>query len=208
MWSPRSDSIAFVLNNNLYIHQLDKETTSDIYKVTQVTKDGGTELFYGIPDWVYEEEVFSGNKALWWSLDGEYLAFLRTNETEVPDYPIQYFISRPSGETPEPGQENYPELDFIKYPKAGAPNPVVDLCFYDVKRGQTFSVDINDDFVDEDRLITEVLWAGAQNVLIKETNRESDLLKVVLINVGTRSGKVVREVDVQALDGGWLEVVC
>lgn len=196
------------MGNNLYIHQLDKETTSDIYRIAQITKDGGTELFYGIPDWVYEEEVFSGNNALWWSSDGEYLAFLRTNETKVPDYPIQYFISRPSGETPKPGQENYPELEFIKYPKAGAPNPVVDLHFYDVKRDQTFSVGINDDFPDEDRLITEVLWAGTQNVLIKETNRESDLLKVVLIDVSSRSGKVVREVDVQALDGGWLEVVC
>lgn len=125
----------------------------------------------------------------------------------MPDYPIQYFISRPSGEIPAPGQENYPELDFIKYPKAGAPNPVVDLQFYDVRRDQTFSVDIKDDFLDNDRLITEVLWAGAQNVLVKETNRESDMLKVVLIDVNTRSGKVAREVDVQALDGGWLEVV-
>lgn len=151
--------------------------------------------------------MFEGNKALWWSSDGEYIAFLRTNETGVPDYPIQYFISRPSRETPAPGQENYPELDFIKYPKAGAPNPVVDLQFYDVKKDQTFSVDINGDFFDDDRLITEVLWVGSQNILIKETNRESDLLKMVLIDVGTRSGKVVREVDVQALDGGWLEVV-
>lgn len=125
----------------------------------------------------------------------------------MPDYPIQYFISRPSGEIPTLGQENYPELDFIKYPKAGAPNPVVDLQFYDVRRDQTFSVDIKGDFPDNDRLITEVLWAGPQNVLVKETNRESDILKMVVIDVSTRAGKVARKVDVQALDGGWLEVV-
>ncbi|KAH8145102.1 uncharacterized protein LAJ45_10882 [Morchella importuna] len=206
VWSPQGNSIAFVLDNNLYIHQLDLQTTSDVFKVTQITRDGGTELFYGIPDWVYEEEVFSGNKALWWSADGGHLAFLRTNETEVPEYPIQYFVSRPSGEIPEPGQENYPELEFIKYPKAGAPNPVVDLRFYDVEKQQIFSVDIEGDFSDEDRLITEVLWAGGENVLIKETNRESDFLKMALIDVSTRTGKVVREVDVESLDGGWLEV--
>ncbi|KAL7274931.1 hypothetical protein RUND412_002153 [Rhizina undulata] len=200
VWSPKGDVVSFVKENNLFIRRLPEDS------VTQITNDGGTELFYGIPDWVYEEEVFSGNTAMWWSTDGEYLAFLRTNETEVPEYPIQYFVSRPSGEHPPPGLENYPELEFIKYPKAGAPNPVVDIRFWDMKKNDVFSVQIKNDLPDDDRLITEVLWAGGKNVLLRETNRESDLLKMVLIDVENRSGKVVREVDVVTLDGGWFEV--
>ena len=202
VWAPTSDTVAFVQDNNLRIRQL-----SDGGDTIEVTTDGGKDTFYGIPDWVYEEEVFAGAKALWWSEDGKHLAYLRTNETSVPEYPLQYFVSRPSGEYPPEELENYPELDFIKYPKAGAPNPVVDLQFFDLDKKQVFSVDIKDDFPDDDRLITEVVWAGSEQVLIRETNRESDLLRMILIDVSTRSGKVVREVNVAKLDGGWFEVV-
>jgi dipeptidyl aminopeptidase len=38
--------------------------------LTPITKDGDENLFYGVPDWVYEEEVFSGNTGTWWSDDG------------------------------------------------------------------------------------------------------------------------------------------
>jgi len=198
-WSPTNDMIAFTRDNNLYLRRIASS------QVIPITKDGGAELFYGVPDWVYEEEVIGGPSATWWSGDGKFIAFLRTNETGVPDYPIQYFIGRPSGTKPRPGEENYPEVRQIKYPKAGAHNPVVDIQFYDVARGDVFSVDISGDFADDDRLITTVLWAGGQ-VLIKETNRVSDVLRVVLVDVGSRAGKAVRKVDVNKIDGGWFEI--
>lgn len=200
-WSPESDAVVFTRDNNMFLRKLASKD------VTQITKDGGDELFYGVPDWVYEEEVFSGNSATWWAQGGDYIAFLRTNETAVPEYPIQYFVSRPSGEQPEPGMENYPEIRQIKYPKAGAPNPVVDLRFYDVKKDEIFAVKTDSDFPDDDRLITELVWAGKDGkAIVKNTNRESDILKVALIDVTQRTGKVVRTVDVNALDGGWFEV--
>jgi len=201
IWAPTSDAVAFVVDNNVEIRQL-----SDDKATIKVTTNGSKDLFNGIPDWVYEEEVFADNKALWWSEDGQHLAFLQTNETNVPEYPLQYFASRPSGKHPSEELENYPELDFIKYPKAGAPNPVVKLQFFDLGKKEVFSVDIKNGSADDDRLITEVIWAGDEQVLIRETNRESDVLKMILINVKRRSGRVVRELDVFKLDGGWFEV--
>lgn len=200
-WSPQSDVIVFTRQNNMYLRKLSSA------KVIPITKDGGTELFYGVPDWVYEEEVFRGNSATWWSDGGDYVAFLRTNETAVPEFPIQYFLSRPSGKKPEPGEENYPEVRQIKYPKAGAPNPIVDIKFYDIAKEEVFDVKTDSDYSDEDRLITEVVWAGKDGkVLVRETNRESDILKILLIDVTQRAGKVVRTVDVNGIDGGWFEV--
>ncbi|KAF2836505.1 putative dipeptidyl-aminopeptidase B [Patellaria atrata CBS 101060] len=200
-WSPRSDSIVFTRDNNMYMRVLDSK------KIIPITTDGGPDLFYGVPDWVYEEEVFAGNSATWWSQDAEYIAFLRTNESAVPTYPVQYFVSRPSGKTPAPGEENYPEVRDIKYPKAGASNPIVHLQFYDIAKGEVFTLEIENDFEDADRLITEVVWCGrGHKVLIRETNRESDLLKMVLMDVERRSGRTVRTQDVNALDGGWMEV--
>ncbi|KAF1944052.1 putative dipeptidyl-aminopeptidase B [Clathrospora elynae] len=200
-WSPQSDAVVFTRGNNMFLRKLDSK------KVIPITHDGGSELFYGVPDWVYEEEVFQANSATWWSEDGKYVAFLRTDESTVPTYPVQYFVSRPSGAKPKAGEENYPEVRNIKYPKAGAPNPIVSLQFYDVEEGEVFSVKIDDDFADKDRLITEIIWAGkTKQVLVRETNRESDILKLVLMDVEKRTGKTVRTENVAELDGGWFEV--
>ncbi|OJJ48187.1 hypothetical protein ASPZODRAFT_62926 [Penicilliopsis zonata CBS 506.65] len=199
LWAPTSDAVVFVRDNNMYLRNLAST------EVIPITKDGGEDYFYGVPDWVYEEEVFAGRSVTWWSSDGKYIAFLQTNESTVPEYPVQYFLSRPSGTKPLPGLENYPEVRQIKYPKSGAPNPVVALQFYDVAKNEVFSVDIPGDFADDDRIIIEVLWASKAKVLVRETNRESDVLKLFLIDTESRSAKLVRSDDVAGLDGGWVE---
>jgi dipeptidyl aminopeptidase len=199
-WSPQSDAVVFTRDNNMFLRRLDSK------RVVQITKDGGSELFYGVPDWVYEEEVFGGNSATWWSKDGQYIAFLRTDESTVPTFPVQYFLSRPSGSKPKPGEAAYPEVRDIKYPKAGAPNPIVTVQFYDVEKSEVFDVKIENDFVDDNRLITEIVWAGKGEVLVRETNRESDILKIILMDVTSRTGKTVRTENVRTLDGGWMEV--
>ncbi|TGO57540.1 hypothetical protein BCON_0064g00070 [Botryotinia convoluta] len=200
-WSPKSDAIVFTRDNNMYLRKLASPT------IVQITVDGGPEFFYGVPDWVYEEEVFAGASATWWDDSGKYIAFLRTNESEVPEYPVQYFVSRPSGKDPLPGEDNYPEVREIKYPKAGAPNPTVDLLFYDISKAEVFEIKIAGGFEPKDLLITEVVWAGSTGkALIRETNRESDVLRVVLVDVVAREGKTVRFTDIAKLDGGWFEV--
>lgn len=198
-WSPNSDSIVFVRENNMFLRKL----ASD--KVVPVTKDGGKDVFYGAPDWVYEEEVFGDNSVTWWSGDGKYIAFMRTNESAVPEYPVQYFLSRPSGEQPPKGEEHYPEVRHIKYPKAGAPNPTVGLQFYNVEKNEVFSVELPDDFPDDDRIIIEVLWASGAQAILRETNRESDIVKIFLIDAHAKSAKLVRVEDIAGLDGGWVE---
>ena len=200
-WSPAGDAVVFTRKNNMFIRNLSSNS------VRPITTDGGPELFYGVPDWVYEEEVFQTDSATWWSGDGKYVAFLRTDESSVPEFPVQYFFSRPSGKSPKSGEENYPDVRRIKYPKAGAPMSVVELQIYDVQKDDVFSVNIKDDFEDAGRLITEVVWAGSSGkVLVRSTNRESDVLKLILIDAKKRTGRTVRERDVLKLDGGWFEV--
>lgn len=198
-WSPNGAAIVFTRDNNLFLRELAST------KVTQITNDGGPEYFYGIPDWVYEEEVFSSDTATWWARDGKYVAFLRTNETSVPEYPVQFFVSRPSGKTPAEGLEHYPEVKQIKYPKAGAPNPTVDMLFYDIDKEEVFEVKIDGGFPDNDRIIYNVLWADQGKVLISESNRESDRVRILLVDVVTRSGQTVRTIDLTEVDGGWIE---
>lgn len=199
-WSPKSDAISFTMNNNIYIRRLTQAND-----VVQITKDGGPEYFYGIPDWVYEEEVFSGRSATWWSDDGKYLAFLRTNETAVPEYAIEYYIQRPTGKKPAEGEEAYPDIRKIKYPKPGAHNPVVDVQYYDVSKGDVFSVHATNGFPDEDRIITNLLWAG-NKALVKQSNRVGDFLKIIQVDPEKREAKIVNSVNIAEIDGGWFEI--
>ncbi|VEU23506.1 DEKNAAC104638 [Brettanomyces naardenensis] len=182
-WAPDSKKIALVLNNNVYI----KDISDFEYPVLkQITYDGGAELFYGKPDWVYEEEVFESDTAMWWSPNSEFLALLRLNDTNVPEFPIPYFVQE--GKV---ANDTYPELRRIKYPKAGYPNPVVDFLLYSTTSGVVESLADEDSFYhDEDipnetRLITEMVWVGDSQVLVKTTNRESDILKVFIIEAAS-----------------------
>jgi dipeptidyl-peptidase-4 len=74
-WAPVGNTIAYVRGNNLFVW---KNGTT-----TQITKDGGPDVFNAVPDWVYEEEIFGDYKTLWFSPDGQQIAFLRFDETGV-----------------------------------------------------------------------------------------------------------------------------
>lgn len=76
-WSPVGNTIAYARGNNLYIWE---NGTS-----TQITKDGGPDVFNAIPDWVYEEEIYGTTSLLWFSPDGKQLAYLSIDETGVSD---------------------------------------------------------------------------------------------------------------------------
>lgn len=49
-WNTRGDSIAYVRGNNLFMWVNGT--------ITQITNDGGVDVFNGVPDWVYEEGKF------------------------------------------------------------------------------------------------------------------------------------------------------
>ena len=95
-WSPVGHGLAFVNKNDLYVLP-GSELGADKPEVIRVTDDGSEVIFNGVPDWVYEEEVFSSDSALWWSPDGNTVAYLRSDEAAVPDYKLQYF--NPSGDS-------------------------------------------------------------------------------------------------------------
>ena len=48
-------------------------------------------VFNGIADWVYEEEVISDTRALWFSPDGRQLAWIEFNDTAVDVMPLQIY---------------------------------------------------------------------------------------------------------------------
>ncbi|KAI5632757.1 venom dipeptidyl peptidase 4 [Phthorimaea operculella] len=77
VWGPTGTSFAFVYENNIYY-----QASLDAQPV-QITDSGVDAIYNGIPDWVYEEEVFGTNNAIWFSADGSKLAFATFDDTNV-----------------------------------------------------------------------------------------------------------------------------
>ena len=112
--SPDGTRVAFVHANNIYVKNL-----ADGSEV-QITRDGEkNKILNGVTDWVYEEE-FAQTRLMAWSPDSRALAFVRTDESDVQEYPMQLFCT-PSGRYDDP-QEVYPRYAGFKYPVAGADN--------------------------------------------------------------------------------------
>lgn len=197
-WSPTGHQIAYVMNNDLYV--------TDLKTHTRVTFDGSQTVFNGVPDWVYEEEVYATNFALWWSPDSSHLAFLKLDETKVPEYHLQLFTE---------SETSYPKQTDIRYPKAGSPNPIASLHVYSLFKNQTINVIEQgkgfEHFKDEDRLIVDVAWATQDHshLLFKETNRIQDhqLTNLVSLNDHDLLASQVQNVqEYKPKDKGWIDV--
>lgn len=189
-WNPASESqIAFVRGNNLYIWN-DGE-------ISQITTNGGPDMFNAVPDWVYEEEIFGDRFTLWYSPDGKYLAFLSFNETGVETFRVPYYMDS------QPIAPSYPRELELRYPKVGTKNPTVqfNLLNVDSLKYDTLAITA---FPEDDLVVGEVAWVTAEHgkVLYRAFNRVQDQEKVVVVDVASGSSSVTRERDGS---DGWID---
>jgi dipeptidyl-peptidase-4 len=132
-FSPDGSKIAFVRKNNLFYTDL---ITA---KETQITEDGKFNyIINGVPDWVYEEE-FEFNKAFEWSPDGKCIAWVRFDESLVPQFRMTMF----QGQEPALDENKlYPGVETFKYPKAGDANSIVSVHTYNIASAERQTMDI------------------------------------------------------------------
>ncbi|ODQ67002.1 hypothetical protein NADFUDRAFT_14197, partial [Nadsonia fulvescens var. elongata DSM 6958] len=200
-WSHGGEKVAMVIDNNVFVYSLDSKVK------TQITPDGSrdnNDLLYGRPNWVYEEEILQTNKALWWSPDDTHLALLKTNDSQVFSYPLTFYV--PSSDGTNAYDPAYPSVIDLKYPKPGFFNPVVDVMMYSFEENELFLLKPSEETNHENDLVMEIKWMGSDNLLIKYTDRYSDLLYVDLGHISSRSRNNVRSFNVKDLDGGYVEV--
>ncbi len=157
--SPDNTKVAYTYNNNLYIKNIVKN------QVTQVTIDGAkNKIINGLSDWVYEEE-FGFTRAFYWSPDGKQLAFIRFDESAVPEFTMQRY-----------NNEMYPENVTFKYPKVGEKNASVQAMIYDIAQGKTKKLDLG---VMDDIYIPRVKWTKeASKVIVFKMNRHQNHLQL------------------------------
>jgi dipeptidyl-peptidase-4 len=151
---------SFVQGNNLYV--VDCKTNS----VWPVTTDGGPELFQGLLDWVYQEEVYGrGNfQGHWWSPHGGRCAFLTLDEAPVKDYTIVEHVPPGYLDT-----ERSVIAQVANYPKAGDPNPVARLSIAHAADRRVVPVDLS--AFPKDVLIVRVMWTEDGRLLVTLQDR-------------------------------------
>src|SRR6056297_79580 len=162
--SPDNTKVAYVRDNNLYLMDLNNGQT------TQVTQDGAkNKIINGVTDWVYEEE-FSFVRAFEWNADGTIIAFLRFDESNVPEFSMDVY-----------GTDKYPSQHVFKYPKAGEDNALVSLHTYDVESSEITKVNLGDAYY-----IPRIKWMNDKNSLSVQTlNRHQNQLKFHLVDMKT-----------------------
>lgn len=170
--SPNGKQVAYVTANNLFLFNIDTKETK------QITKDGRkNEIIYGVTDWVYEEE-FAFVRAFEWNSDGTKIAFLRFDETKVPQFSMDIY-----------GQELYPTQETFKYPKAGEDNAIVSLQLFDLKSGSISKVDLGDPYY-----IPRIKWMNNPDQLSVQTlNRHQNDLKLYAVDATNNSASVLLE---------------
>lgn len=171
-FSPDGTKVGYVYQNNLYVYDLASK------KHTQITTDGKkNSIINGVTDWVYEEE-FSFVKAYDWNLGSDKIAFIRFDETDVPQFSMDMY-----------NEGLYPTQNVFKYPKAGEKNAVVSLHVYDVKTGATKKINLDkyNDFY-----IARIEWTNDANTLSAQVlNRHQDNLDLLFVDGNSGATKVV-----------------
>jgi dipeptidyl-peptidase-4 len=189
--SPDKRLKAFYRDRNLWLSDAGRGTE------TPVTTDGSEKerIKYGTASWVYGEEL-DQTTAMWWSPDSRKLAYYRFDEKQVPDYYLQMNQTQLQS-----------EVDTEAYPKAGKPNPVVDLFVYDVATKKTTRIDVRDGQPFDNSVVGHyvyhVQWSpDGRELLFNRTNRRQNVLELTAASPDTGESRVIVH---EEWPTGWVE---
>ena len=185
--SPNGNFVAFVEDHNLIVVDLRQQRTH------MLTTDGGPRIRNGVLDWVYQEEIYGrGNfRGYWWSPDSTHIAYLRLDDREVPSFPVIDHIPY------------HPDVETWEYPKAGDPNPVVQLGIVNANGGQTTWASL-DQYRAFDPLIVDVGWTpDGHDVVFQVQDREQTWLD---LNTADRTTGVVTRI-LRETSEAWVNVL-
>jgi len=184
-FSPDGRKIGFVRGNNLFVHDL--ATGAE----TQLTSDGNDNIINGQFDWVYEEE-FSIADGWRWSPDGKKIAFWRLDQTRINAFPIENMLSL------------YPSVFWLKYPKAGELNSLVQAGVINLEASTNGTGQINWMNLGEetDIYIPRMQWASASILSIQRLNRLQNKIELLFADVNSGATRAVLSDD----DPCWIDV--
>ena len=180
-FSPDGTMVAFVRQGNLFLVKLLFNNSE-----SQVTKDGEfNKIINGKPDWVNEEE-FSFARAFDFNADGTMLAWIRYDESAVPQFSFPlYKGARPAREE----FAAYPGAYTYKYPVAGEQNATVTVQSYDIKSHVQRQMKLP---LDKDGYVPRIRFTSdPEKLLVLTQNRHQDRLDIYIANPRSTECKLI-----------------
>jgi len=179
-FGPKDQQMIFISDGNIYYIP----DANDLSKRVRVTDSSEEAISNGIADWFYEEEVLESPNAFWWSSDGEKIAFIQFDDTNVStSFVTSYTKTSTSGQI---SMLQYPVQDQYPCPKAGFIHPVVHVKVYDVLKNETWTVPrpLNDRF----DTIHSVTWTmNGSQLLVTWSNRRQNVAMIQSCDVRSSS---------------------
>ncbi|XP_060869072.1 prolyl endopeptidase FAP-like isoform X2 [Metopolophium dirhodum] len=193
-WSPTGSGLVFVHKNDLY-YKIHGNRHS---RVVRITDTGTPTVFNGIPDWLYQEEIFKSDRAFWFSPSGRYLAYVTFDDSLVGEYKYPVYNTR----------FQYPYYQSLRYPKAGTPNPTVTVWLRDLKNDSLSNGTLLQKpqalHMESEPYLMHVKWANERRIGVVWMNRKQTTM---VISVCSEPNWQCQDSYVEKIaDGkGWLE---
>ncbi len=184
-FSPDGRRVAFVRDHDLYVVEVGAQGE------VRLTDDGGPSLLNGSLSWVYWEEVFRRKRrhAYWWSPDSRRIAFLQSDVSGVPEFPLV-----------DDGAP-YPAVKATRYPKAGMPNPVVRVGIVDLQTGDLRRLEWDQYGAD---LVVGLNWSPEGETLYCQVqDRRQTRLELFAVEAASGTAQHL----LSESPGGWVEPV-
>lgn len=214
------DSLILIQNNDIYtltnvadlsssINRIDAQPSSlSPSRPIRLTYSGKpSEIFNGVPDWLYEEEILTDSPAFQVSPTAAYLAYLSFNDSHVNSMPYSIY-----------GGRIIPFVQRIKYPKAGQPNPSVSVHVIENLRSissqnEQSSIEVKDiklslpvDLEAQQHYINRLTWLSSEKLALIWSNRNQNESYVLICSRDTWSRwACTKNLHMQARNG-WLDI--
>lgn len=178
-FSPDGKFVSFVYEHDLWLADLADR------RLRRLTTGGSADLLHGDLDWVYPEE-FGVRDGYLWSPDSRRIAFLETDQSGVPRYPLTTLTTARAS------------VDLQRYPQAGDPNPRVRVGVIEIgdPRSAVSWFDSGDEY------LPRFSWTPGNRLIVQSLDRSQKNLRVESID--TLTGE--RTALLSESDAHWINI--
>ncbi|MFT5500421.1 MAG: dipeptidyl-peptidase-4 [Woeseiaceae bacterium] len=176
-FSPDSQWIAFVRDNDLYVWNVDDRSEK------RLTTGASETLLNGTVSWVYWEELLGRvDQGYFWAPDSGAIAYLQTDDSGVGE--MHYVDFEP----------NLPRLINQRHPKPGESNPRVRAGVVSLENAKTTWIDLGSYPYE---YLARIKWLpDSQRIALQTLNRPQTALDIFIANTATGTAShLIRETD-------------